>query len=243
MEQPISRARPQATLPHPVPVRTLHLVQIPAVDHSMLLEQILALIGLIMALPLLVVTAVAVRIASGGPVLYIQERVGRFGKTFKMVKFRTMVVDAEAKTGPVLSSKNDPRVTSIGRILRATHLDELPQLINVLRGEMSFIGPRPERPDFVNQFRKTVARYDDRHVVRPGITGLAQICLPYDALPADKLRYELFYLKQPAEARRRLAGFVLYKTAMKAVLGVMPFLARLAEPTPSPAARAVLQIS
>ncbi len=243
MEQRISSPLTRATLSPPVPVRSLHLVQIPAVDHGMLVERALALLGLILALPLLAITALAVRIASGGPVLYIQERVGRFGKTLKMVTSRTVVVESDANTGPVLSSKNDPRVTSIGRLLRATHLDELPQLVNVLRGEMSFIGPRPERPDFVNQFRKTVARYDDRHVVRPGITGLAQICLPYDALPADKLRYELFYLNQNAEGRRRLATFVLYKTAMKAVVGVLPFLAKLAKPAQSPAPAAVFRLS
>lgn len=243
MEQRFTSTLPRATSSFPRPVKSLHLVQIPAVDHGMLLERALAFCGLLFALPLLGLTALAVRLASGGPVLYIQERVGRFGKTFKMVKFRTMVIDAEAETGPVLSSKNDPRVTSIGKVLRATHFDELPQLINVLRGEMSFIGPRPERPDFVNQFRKTVSRYDDRHVVRPGITGLAQICLPYDALPADKLRYELFYLKQNAEGRRRLATFVLGKTAMKAVLGIAPFLAKLAKPSQAPAHAAMLRLS
>ncbi len=226
MEQPILRSETSAAFKSPSP-SSLQIVKIPAVDRGILLQRLLAGLLLLLGLPVIVLCALAVRIASGGPIFYIQERVGQFGRTFRMIKFRTMIIDAEARTGPVLSSPDDPRVTPIGRVLRATHFDELPQLLNVLAGQMSFIGPRPERPDFVRVFRREVPRYDDRHVVRPGITGLAQICLPYDADPADKLRYELFYMKQEAAGRRRLALYVLGKTALKAVFGVMPFVDKL----------------
>ncbi len=228
MEQRISRNEVSMVFPSPS-ARRLNVIQIPATDRTSVVERLLAALMLIVAVPLLALCALAVRTGSGGPILYVQERVGRFGRVFHMIKFRTMVLDAEARTGPVLSSPRDPRVTTVGRVLRATHFDELPQLVNVFLGHMSFIGPRPERPDFVRQFRRHVERYDDRHVVRPGITGLAQVCLPYDALPSDKLRYDLFFL-QASERRRRLVVFVLWKTLVKAVVGVAPFVAHLLRP-------------
>jgi lipopolysaccharide/colanic/teichoic acid biosynthesis glycosyltransferase len=131
--------------------------------------------------------------------LYGQERVGERGQPFHVFKFRTMREDAEAATGPVWSRRDgDPRVTRIGRILRTVRLDELPQLWNVLRGEMSFVGPRPERPHFVDKLRQVIPYYDERHTVKPGITGWAQIKYGYGSNVEDaeeKLQYDLFYVK------------------------------------------------
>ena len=138
--------------------------------------------------------AAAIRLDSPGPVVYRQTRVGEGGRLFELINFRTMVVNAEADTGPVLATAHDPRITRVGRLLRALRLDELPQLINVLRGEMSLVGPRPERPEFVEQFRKTIPGYDLRHLVKPGITGLAQIRGRYDTPAEDKLRYDVAYV-------------------------------------------------
>jgi exopolysaccharide biosynthesis polyprenyl glycosylphosphotransferase len=147
--------------------------------------------------PLLVAIAAIVKLDSPGPVLFMQERVGRGGRTFRLLKFRTMRRDAEAASGPVWAKAQDPRVTRIGRILRKTRLDELPQLLNVLRGDMSFIGPRPERQFFVDQIAAVEPAYRLRHVVRPGVTGWAQVNYRYGASVEDaleKLRYDLYYI-------------------------------------------------
>lgn len=150
----------------------------------------------IVAIPLILLAALAIKIESPrGPVFYRQQRVGQGGRVFQLIKLRTMIPDAEKDTGPVLATAGDPRLTRVGRILRATRIDELPQLWNVLKGEMSFIGPRPERPVFVEQFRKEVPGYDWRHQLRVGITGLAQVQGRYSTTPADKLRYDLLYAK------------------------------------------------
>ncbi len=162
-------------------------------------EFVLACLMLIALGPLMLVLALAVRISSPGPVLYSQERVGERGRVFKLLKFRTMRLDAEAASGPVWASGDgDPRITRLGRLLRKTRLDELPQLINVLRGQMSFVGPRPERPHFVDQLRKVIPFYDERHSVRPGITGWAQVNSGYGSSIEDaqvKLQFDLFYIK------------------------------------------------
>ena len=158
----------------------------------------LALIGLLIASPVMLAVALAVRLSSRGPVLYHQERVGLNGATFMVHKFRTMQHDAEAGTGPVWSSPNDARVTPIGAFLRRARLDELPQLWNVLRGEMSFVGPRPERPSFVEQLTASIPFYGQRHVVKPGLTGWAQVRYTYGASVEDaieKLQYDLYYIK------------------------------------------------
>lgn len=151
------------------------------------------------ALPVLAVLALAVKLTSKGPAVYSQERVGRFGETFKIYKFRSMRVDAESN-GPVWAGGDqDPRVTPIGSFLRRTHLDELPQLFNVLAGNMSLVGPRPERPCFVEQLDRDVPRYDERLLVKPGMTGLAQVHYRYDATVTDvkkKLRFDLLYVKR-----------------------------------------------
>jgi exopolysaccharide biosynthesis polyprenyl glycosylphosphotransferase len=158
----------------------------------------LALGGLILASPLLLVAGILVKLQDGGPVIYSQERVGQGGRNFRVHKLRTMVGDAEEITGPVWASHSDPRVTRVGRLLRRIRVDEIPQMWNVLKGEMSFVGPRPERPIFVEALQRKYALYSLRHLVRPGITGWAQIRSPYGASEEDallKLEYDLFYLQ------------------------------------------------
>jgi exopolysaccharide biosynthesis polyprenyl glycosylphosphotransferase len=155
---------------------------------------VLASCVLLATLPFLVSTAIAIKLTSKGSIFYTQTRVGLGGKPFKIFKFRSMISDAEASTGPVLSSKNDPRITTIGKFLRQTRIDELPQLINILKGEMSFVGPRPERPEFVKQFEQELPWYKERNRVRPGVTGLAQVRGRYSSSVETKLKYDLAYL-------------------------------------------------
>ena len=144
------------------------------------------------------IVAVAVKLTSPGPVLYSQQRVGQNGRVFTIRKFRSMCVDAETATGAVWATANDPRLTPIGRFLRSTRLDELPQLWNVLRDDMSLVGPRPERPEFVSRLEREIRFYGQRHLVKPGLTGWAQISYPYGSSVHDalqKLQYDLYYLK------------------------------------------------
>lgn len=126
---------------------------------------------------------------------YVQERVGKGGRRFRLYKFRSMRKGAEDRTGPVLSSRHDPRVTGVGRVLRATAIDELPQLWNILRGDMSVVGPRAERPEFVEEFKRSIPGYDLRHRVPPGLTGPAQVFGHYETPPEEKLRWDLDYIR------------------------------------------------
>ena len=158
----------------------------------------LAIIGGILALPLAMLVAICIRLDSRGPVLFRQERVGQDGEPFTLIKFRSMKVDAEAATGPIYAEADDPRITRVGRIIRRMRLDELPQLVNVLNGDMSFVGPRPERRFFVEQFEKDIPYYSRRMSVKPGVTGWAQVKYAYGANAedaAEKLRLDLYYVK------------------------------------------------
>lgn len=158
-----------------------------------------SLLLLVVAAPLMVLTALAIKIMEGpkASIFYRQVRVGQYGRPFRLLKFRSMREDAE-KDGAQWAQKNDSRVTPIGAFTRLTRIDELPQILNVLRGEMSFVGPRPERPEFVGQLKERIPYYRERHTIKPGITGWAQLCYPYGSSEQDaieKLQYDLFYVK------------------------------------------------
>jgi sugar transferase (PEP-CTERM system associated) len=162
------------------------------------IDLIFSLALALLSFPFMVLTAIAVAIESGRPVLYCQERVGENGKTFTLCKFRSMRLDAEKGGTPMWATAGDTRVTRVGRIIRATRLDELPQLWNVLKGDMSFVGPRPERPYFVAELAKDIPFYQQRHAVKPGLTGWAQVKYRYGSSLEDameKLRYDLYYIK------------------------------------------------
>jgi len=181
------------------------------VSHSLLL--------LVLTMPLMLITALLIRMGSPGPVLYRQERQGRNGQPFEVLKFRSMKHGAESKSGPTWATKYDPRITRVGKVIRKLRIDELPQLINVLRGEMSFVGPRPEREHFVRQLEKTVPYYGLRMIVRPGVTGWAQVEHGYadsaeDAL--EKLKYDLYYIKN---SNIFLDLWIVLKTVRVVLLG------------------------
>ena len=183
------------------------------------LNFLVALVGLLISLPLLPFIILAVKLDSSGPVLYRQQRVGRGGKIFYCYKFRTMRVDAEADTGATWATDDDPRITRVGKFLRAARLDEIPQLWCVLKGDMHFVGPRPERPEFVEWLSQEIPYYGVRHVVRPGITGWAQVQYKYGNTLADareKLQYDLFYIKN---ASLGLDLLIMFQTLKIVLLG------------------------
>jgi sugar transferase (PEP-CTERM system associated) len=174
--------------------------------------------GLVVAAPAILLAALAIKLTSSGPIFYHQQRVGEHGRLFLIHKLRSMVQNAEARTGAVWSrGEDDPRVTPVGRLLRRTRLDELPQLWNVVAGDMSFVGPRPERPEFVQDLTRQIPFYGQRHVVKPGLTGWAQVRYQYGATVEDaleKLQYDLFYIKNMSFG---LDVFILLET-VKTVL-------------------------
>jgi lipopolysaccharide/colanic/teichoic acid biosynthesis glycosyltransferase len=162
-------------------------------------DRLVALVLLTVSAPVILLAAVAIKLTSRGPVLYAQTRVGRGGRPFTIYKLRSMTHDCEQQSGARWCTAGDPRVTAVGRFLRATHIDELPQLWNILRGDMSLVGPRPERPEFVPQLEKAIPRYRERLRVRPGLTGLAQVQLPADTdleSVRRKLACDLYYVER-----------------------------------------------
>ncbi len=184
-----------------------------------LMDIMVSAIALIAGLPLWIILAIAIKIDSKGPIIYRQERVGKDLKNFTLRKFRSMYVDAEKHTGPVWASKNDPRVTKVGRFLRKTHLDETPQFLNVLKGEMSLVGPRPERPFFVEKLSKDIPLYKRRYKVKPGLTGLARVKYKYDESIEDvkiDLQYDLYYIENMS---LRLDFQILFWTIFHVMLG------------------------
>lgn len=160
------------------------------------LDLIVSGIAFVIVLPFMAICTLAIKLGDHGPIFYSQVRIGKNGKPFKVHKFRTMRTDAEKYSGPQLAEENDPRITKVGRILRATRLDELPQIWNVVVGDMSLVGPRPERPFFVEQFIKEIPEYAYRTNIKPGITGLAQVYGKYNTTAYDKLVYDLIYIQQ-----------------------------------------------
>jgi sugar transferase (PEP-CTERM system associated) len=180
-------------------------------------HRFLALIGLLVSLPIALITAILIKLDSRGPVFYRQERIGKNGKIFEVIKFRSMKTDAEADGKPVWAVSNDDRVTRIGRVIRKIRVDEIPQFWNIIKGEMSFVGPRPERPHFVAQLAKEIPFYEHRHLVAPGLTGWAQIKYPYGASVYDarqKLQYDLYYIKNQSLSLDLVIVFETVKTVL-----------------------------
>ena len=162
------------------------------------IDLVVSAVGLLVSAPVTLITAIAIKLDSAGPVFYRQERVGQNSEVFTIYKFRSMSESAETNLGPVWAAPDDPRVTRVGRIIRKLRIDEIPQMINVLKGQMSLVGPRPERAFFVERLSEKIRYYSLRHSIKPGITGWAQICYPYGDSEEDateKLQYDLYYMK------------------------------------------------
>jgi sugar transferase (PEP-CTERM system associated) len=183
-----------------------------------IVHRLVALIGALCSLPVALVTAVLIKLDSRGPILYKQERVGKNGGTFTVMKFRSMRTDAE-KAGPVWASLDDDRTTRVGKVIRKLRIDEIPQFWNILRGDMDFVGPRPERPHFVSQLAEEIPYYEQRHLIAPGLTGWAQIKYPYGASIEDarqKLQYDLYYIKNQS---LMLDAIILFETVKIILFG------------------------
>lgn len=184
-----------------------------------LMDILLSIILIIITFPITLLTSIAIKLESNGPVFYRQERMGMNGKIFRIVKFRTMIADAEKHTGPIWSTKDDPRITKVGKLIRKIRVDEIPQVYNVLKGDMSFVGPRPERPFFVEKLSHEIPLYKRRLKVRPGITGWAQVKHKYDETIEDvkvKLRYDLFYIENIS---LRMDFKILFRTVFVVLFG------------------------
>src|SRR5690349_10630163 len=180
------------------------------------MHRVIALVGAILSVPIAIVAAILIKLDSRGPVLYRQDRVGKNGRPFKLMKFRSMRTDAE-KDGPVWAKTDDERMTRVGRIIRKIRVDEIPQFWNILRGDMNFVGPRPERPHFVAQLAQEIPYYERRHLIAPGLTGWAQINYPYGASIEDakqKLQYDLYYMKNQCLALDATIMFETVKTIL-----------------------------
>lgn len=228
MPEPLSRlsavlANPRPVLRNPLPAvpprsnpgGPLLPVAGPAALLKAGFDRFAAAAMLVAAVPVLVACVLLVRATSRGPAIYTQQRVGRGGRVFTLFKIRTMYHECESLTGPRWCMPGDPRITPVGRVMRKLHLDELPQLWNVLRGEMSLIGPRPERPEICRKLRNLVPGYDRRHAVRPGITGFAQVHLPPDSCVQsvkNKVVYDLFYIRHRSV---RMEAYILACTVLK----------------------------
>jgi sugar transferase (PEP-CTERM system associated) len=182
-----------------------------------IVHRLLALIGLLVSLPIAVITALLIKLDSKGSIFYRQERIGKNGRTFNVIKFRSMKIDAEKDGKPVWATTDDDRVTRVGRLIRIIRVDEIPQFWNIIKGEMSFVGPRPERPHFVSQLAEEIPYYEHRHLTAPGLTGWAQIKYPYGASVEDarrKLQYDLYYVKNQGLALDLVIVFETVKTVL-----------------------------
>jgi sugar transferase (PEP-CTERM system associated) len=180
-------------------------------------HRMFALIGLLLSMPVAVLTALAIKLESKGPIFYRQQRMGTNGRVFDVIKFRSMKVDAEADGTPIWAITNDERTTKVGRVIRKLRIDEIPQFWNILKGEMNFVGPRPERPHFVQQLAREIPYYEHRHLVAPGLTGWAQIKYPYGASVNDamqKLQYDLYYIKNQSLTLDLVIIFDTIKTVL-----------------------------
>ena len=204
--------------------RTSQLVGVPLIDINLnidtfysrvlkrILDVFLAFMGSLICFPIWAIIGLIIKIDSSGPIFYFQSRSGKDGKLFNIIKFRSMVTDAESNTGPVWSNRDDSRITRVGKILRRLHIDETPQLVNILRGDMSIVGPRPERPFFVEKLKETYPFYSRRLKIRPGVTGWAQINQPFDTNIKDvhqKLKYDFYYIEN---LNLRLDFHILFRT-------------------------------
>jgi exopolysaccharide biosynthesis polyprenyl glycosylphosphotransferase len=180
------------------------------------IDILVAVIGLILTSPLMLLAAIAIKLESPGPIIFKQDRLGKNGKVFTIYKFRSMVKNAEKETGAVWAQKNDARVTNVGKFIRLTRIDELPQFVNILKGEMTLVGPRPERPCLTEDFHKEYPGFKNRLLVKPGVTGLAQVKAGYDVTPGQKLRFDLLYIKK----RNLLLDLeIMVRTAVVMVIG------------------------
>lgn len=204
---PLKTLRPSSLIfssdlgPHPGQIR-----------RQILYSQVIAALGAVLTLPVMALAWLAIRATSRGPAIYSQERVGLRGRVFRVHKFRSMYIDAESRTGAVWATQDDPRITPVGRWLRKLRIDELPQFLNVLKGEMAIVGPRPERPEFVSALSEKIPFYGRRHAVMPGITGWAQICYKYGDTIEDtisKLEYDLYYIKHMSMS---LDFYIMFQT-------------------------------